>query len=334
MGDRQIDVIVLNKSEIEGLVSYQDVVAAVEAAFTAYGMGETIQPQKEPLFTDGSKHQNLLISMPAFIKSMDVVGVKWASVYENQKPGFPTVGAAVILNDTETGLPIAFLDGLSITNMRTGGHSAVAAKYLARKNSSRVALIGCGAEARTHLSALNEIFSLKTVKVYDIKPKAITAFKQEMSQRFSVDIIPANSVQEAAEGADIICMLTTAAKPIILEPWVPAGCFVTAIMGFYDTDPMLSRKADKWVLGHTLSDTHLFIEDTAGIGEGLTMPLAKEDIYGDMGEIVTGAKPGRQNDQERIVYTHAGMGIHDLAVAKIAYTRAKKQGIGTKIRLV
>ena len=332
MGDRQIDVIVLNKSEIEGLVSYQDVVAAVEAAFTAYGMGETIQPQKEPLFTDGSKHQNLLISMPAFIKSMDVVGVKWASVYENQKPGFPTVGAAVILNDTGTGLPIAFLDGLSITNMRTGGHSAVAAKYLAKKDSSRVALIGCGAEARTHLSALNEVFSLKTVKVYDIKPEAITAFRQEMSQRFSVDIIPAKSVQEAVEGTDIICMLTTAAKPIIFEPWVPAGCFLTTVMGFYDTDPMLSRKADKWVLGHLRSDTHLFVED-ACIGEGLTMPLSKEDIYGDMGEIVTGAKPGRQNDQERIIYSHAGMGIHDLAVAKIAYTRAREQGIGTRIRL-
>ncbi len=333
MSNLQIEVLVLNKTEIERLVSYKDVVEAVEKAFKAYGAGETAQPQKEPLFTDGAKHQNLLIAMPAFISSMDVVGIKWASVYENQKPGFPTVGAAVVLNDTGTGLPIAFMDGLSITNMRTGGHSAVAAKYLAKKNSSKIALIGCGAEARTHLSALNEVFPLKTVKIYDIKPEAMTAFKQEMAPRFSVDIVPAGSAREAVEGADIICMLTTAPKPIVLEPWVPEGCFVSGIMGFYDTDPMLSRKADKWVLGHMQSDTHLFVEDTT-IGGGLTMPLAKDDIYGDMGEIVTGAKPGRQNEHERIVYTHAGMGIHDLAVAKIAYTRAKEQGLGTRISLI
>lgn len=334
MGGLQVEVLVLNKSEIERLVSYQDVVEAVESSYRAYGMGEVEQPQKEALFVDGAKRQNLLIAMPAFIKPMDVVGIKWVSVYDNQKPGFPTIGATVVLNDTETGFPIAFMDGLSVTNMRTGGHSAVAAKYLAKKDSSTVAMIGCGAEARTHLLALNELFPLKTVKIYDIKPEAMAAFKQEMSARFSVDIIPTKSAQEAVEGTDIICMVTTALKPIVLEPWVPTGCFVSGLMGFYDLDPMISKKADKWVLGHWESDTHLFVDDAIHMGDGLTMPLSRDDVYGDMGEIVTGAKPGRHNEQERIVYTHAGMGIHDLAVAKVVYTRAKEQGIGTKVRLI
>lgn len=334
MSGLQVEVLVLSKSEIERLVSYQDVVEAVELSFRAYGMGEVAQPQKDAMFVDGSKRQNLLIAMPAFIKSMDVAGIKWASVYDNQKPGFPTVGATVIINDTETGFPIAFMDGLSITNMRTGGHSAVAAKYLAKKDSSMVAMIGCGAEARTHLPALSEVFSLKTVKVYDIKSEAMAAFKQEMSERFSVDIVPAKSIQEAVEGTDIICMLTTATKPVVFESWIPAGCFVTGLMGFYDLDPMITKKADKWVLGHRESDKHLIVDDAVHMGDGITMHPSIDDVYGDMGEIVTGAKPGRQNEQERIVYTHVGMGTHDIAVAKIAYTRAKEQGIGTRVRLI
>ena len=95
-----------------------------------------------------------------------------------------------------------------------------------------------------------------------------------------------------------------------------------------------TKKADKWVPGHLMSDTHLFADDTLRLGDGLTMPLSADDVYGDMSEIVTGAKPGRQNEQERIVYTHAGTGIHDIAIAKVAYTRAKEQGIGTRVRLI
>jgi ornithine cyclodeaminase/alanine dehydrogenase-like protein (mu-crystallin family) len=272
--------------------------------------------------------------MPAFVRPLNSTGIKWAAVYDNQKPGFPTIGATVILNDVETGSPIAFMDGISITNMRTAGHSAVAAKYLAKKDSSTVALIGCGAEARTHLPALNELFPLKTVKICDIKPEAMVAFKQEMSESFSLDILPTKSVQEAVEGTDIICMLTTSLKPVLFEPWIPAGCFVSGVMGFYDLDAMITKKADKWVLGCRQSDQHLFVEDGLNVGEGIEMKPSMEDVYGDMGEIVTGVKPGRQNKQERIVYVHAGAGTHDVALAKIAYTRAKEQGIGTTVSLI
>jgi len=330
----EVKVLILSKSEIEQLVSYKDVVKAVEASYRAYGMGEVIQPQKDAMYVDGSKHQNFLISMPAFVGTMNIAGLKLASVYDNQKPGYPTIGAIVILNDVETGMPIAFMDGLSITNMRTAGHSAVAAKYLAKKNSSTVSLIGCGAEARTHLAALNELFSLKTIKVFDIRPEAMSAFKREMSERFPVDIVPTNSVSEAVEGSDIICCLTTSPKPVVFEYMVPVGCFVSGLMGFYDLDATITKKADKWVLGHMESDKHLFVEDGLHVGNGIVMRPSMDDVYGDMGEIVTGKKPGRQNDKERIVYCHAGMGSHDLAVAKVAYTRAKEKGIGIEVKLI
>lgn len=334
MKSLEVKVLVLNKAEIERLVSYQDVITAVESAYRAYGQGEVEQPQKETMYVDGARRQNLFLAMPAFIKPTNTAGIKWVCVFDHQKPGYPTVSATVVLNDTETGIPIAFLEGSSITNLRTAGHSTVAAKYLAKKNSSTAAFIGCGAEARTHLPALKEIFPLKTVKIYDIKPEAMTTFQKEMSPRFPVEIIPAKSAQEAVEGVDIICLLTTATKPVVLEPWVPKGCFVTGLMGFYDLDPMLSKKADKWVLGHRESDTHLIVDDAVRLGKGLSMRLSQDDVYADMGEIVTGARPGRENDRERIVYTHMGMGIHDLAVAKIAYTRARERGIGIRVKLI
>lgn len=334
MSELRVEVLVLSKSEIERLVSYKEVLESVELSFKAYGTGELIQPQKDPMYIDGERHKNFLIAAPAFVKSLATAGIKWNCVYGNQKPGFPVIGATVILNDVETGMPIAFMDGISITTMRTAGHSAVAAKYLAKKESSIVALIGCGAEARTHLSALNELFPLKTVKVFDIRPEAMGAFKQEMYERFSVDIVPTKSIQEAVTGTDIVCVLTTSPKPVVFEQWIPSGCFVSGIMGFYDLDPMITKKADKWVLGHRESDKHLFVGDGLHLGDGITMQPSMDDVYGDMGEITTGAKPGRQNNQERNVYTHAGMGSHDVAVAMVAYRKAKEKGVGTTVRLI
>ncbi|MBI4322264.1 MAG: hypothetical protein HY675_27540 [Chloroflexi bacterium] len=326
-----VEVLFLTKSQIEELISFQEVVEAVELAFRAVGEKNVIMPQKFQMFTDPPKNYNFLIPMPTYVKSIGVAGLKWASLYFDQQPGLPTVWAVVILNDPVTGLPYAIMDGTSVTNMRTGGHAAVAAKYLSKSDSTSIAVIGCGAEGRTHLRAMKAVRpSLKRAQLFDINAGAMAGYAEEMGQKLDLEFVQTGSPQEAVKGVDIVVMTTSAQKPIVMHDWIEPGCFVAGSYAFYDLDPMLSKTADKWVLGCRESDYTLIL---ANPKKRLVMELSKEDVYADMGEIVVGDKPGRENEQERIVYTHLGMGALDIAVAARAYEKARAQGIGRVLRL-
>ena len=331
--DLPVEVLILNAKEIAACLTYKDVVEAQDASWKAYGNGEFQMQLVPPACIGPAKDGNWFKGHPSYLTKMGpkgklgTFGEKWGALFQTPMSGMPRIwGAVVILNQGDNGQPFAILEGTSITNIRTGAHSAVAAKYLAKKGSHTLAMIGCGAEARTHLGVYNEIFPLKAVKVFDIKPEAMEKFTKEMSDLFRLKVIPTSSAKEAVEGTDIILLVTTALKPVLMEPWIPAGSFVSSVLSFRDLDPVLSTKADKWVIGWPPHD------------EGFLRHLGFNDefishIYADMGEIATGKKPGRQNDRERIVYTHMGAGIHDIALGIVAYNNAVKRGMGTKIRL-
>jgi ornithine cyclodeaminase/alanine dehydrogenase-like protein (mu-crystallin family) len=305
---------------------------AVELAYKTDGEGQLVQPPKEAMWMDDDK-LNFMIAMPAYLKTTNIAGAKWCSLYWNQQPSLPACVAIIILTDPATGLPYAIMDGLAITNLRTaGGHAVIAAKYLAKKDSKVLALIGCGAEARTGLWAFADMFSLDVAKIYDINPEAMNAFEEQMGTQFPVKVQPAASIQDAVDGADIILMVTSAQEPIVFEPWIPQGCFVAGLYAFFDLDPELSKKADKWVIGSKMSDGHRIVERTQ-FGKKTTK-LSWDDVHADMSEVVTGKKPGRENGKERIIYTHLGMGAHDIALAKIAYDKAKEAGVGTRVKII
>ncbi|MBI4322266.1 MAG: hypothetical protein HY675_27550 [Chloroflexi bacterium] len=326
-----VEVILITKSQVEGLLSFPEVVEAVELAFRSVGEKTCIMPQKFPMFVDPPKNLNFLIAMPAYLRPLNIAGCKWCNLYFDQQPGIPTLWGLVILNDPLTGLPVALVDGTSVTNMRTAGHAAVAAKYLSKADSSTVAILGCGAEGRTHLQAMKAVRpSLKRVQLCDIRDEAMDSFIEDVRPRVDAEFVKTASPREAVRGTDIVCMTTTSNTPIVMHDWIEPGCFVAGAYSFNDLDPMLSKTADKWVLGSIESDEHRIIDHP---GRPLSMPVSKSDVYGDMGQIVTGQKPGRQNDEERIVYTHLGMGPLDVAVAARAYEKAKARGIGETLRL-
>ena len=334
MKELSVDVLTLNKEEVESLITQKDVLDAVELAYKTDGEGQLVQPPKEPMWMDDNK-MNFIIAMPAYLKTTNIAGAKWAAQYWDQQPNFPAITGLIILNDHKTGIPYAIMDGTTLTKLRTaGGHAVVAAKYLAKKDSKVIAIIGCGAEARAGLLAFADMFSLETAKIYDINPEAMTSFKEEMTQQVSMEVQPMASVKEAVDGTDIILMVTSAneQEPLVFESWVPQGCFVAGLTAFFDLDAKLSKKADKWVIGSRISDGHRIVERTE-FGKK-TLKLSWDDVYADMGEIVTGKMPGRENERERIIYTHLGMGAHDIALAKIAYDKAKKAGIGTMVKII
>lgn len=327
------DILILSDSELKRLLLPKDGIFAAEQAYKAIGEGQVTQLHFPiPINEDRS---NILNSLPTHIKSLKLAGIKFGGVYNKRQPGdnLPTIGGDVIvLTNPETGLPYAILFGVTITNMRTaGGHAVVAAKYLAKKNSKTLAIIGCGAEARTGFRSFSQAFPLEFVKIFDIKQEAMHRFIEDMSGDFQGKIIATKSAEEAVKGVDMVLSVTTSRIPVIMEPWIEKGCFVAGMLGFCDIDPLLSQKADKWILGIHEDDRRAIIYGNPGMSPLSASPVSEKNVFADMGEVVTGKKVGRENDHERIIYTHMGSGTHDLILCDIAYKRAIEKGLGTKV---
>ena len=321
-----VNIRLITKEQVESLVTPVEVVDAVVDCFRALGEGKLVHPAKDPLWTNEAR-TNMLLAMPAYRRDIRVAGVKWVSMYEDQKPGVPSSwGNLLILNDGETGVPYAVMDATAITTMRTaGGHGVAAARYLARKDSKTLAVIGCGEEGQAGIrSFLDNFPGLEELRLCDLNPERI----REVQARFGARarVVPCENARAAVEEADIVLLVTTSRKPLVKAEWLPRGCFVAGLYAFHDLDPEVSRRADKWVLGNRTSDIHFVIQDPLFADYGLKY----EDVYADLGEIVAGRKPGRRRENEIILFSHMGMGSLDLAVGQLVYRRAVEQGIGTE----
>jgi len=324
----ELKVRILARREVRQLLEVKDVINTVEDTFLELGKGKVFHPVKEPMWLNEAK-TNMLLAMPAFIQDKKLAGVKWVSMFKDQKPGFPTcAGTLLVLSSSENGQPYAILEATDITTMRTaGGHGAVAAKYLAKKDSKTLAVIGCGEEAKAGIDALLTLFSLKEIKVFDINNIAMQRLKDYLGKR--ADVVFAQTSEEAVKNADIVLIVTTSRKPVVMFEWLAKGCTVLGLYSFYDLDPSCSKKADKWVLGSKKTDNHQIVFDPLLKKFNLSM----DDVYADLGEIVCGAEKGRENNDEIIVYTCLGMGALDTAVGETIYRRAIEKRVGTVIDL-
>ena len=322
----ELKIRVLARREVKQLVNVKDVLEVVEETFQALGEGKIFHPVKEPMWLN-EKRTNMILAMPALVQSKKLAGVKWVSMLKDQMPGYPTCGGTLLtLSNTDNGQPYAILEATDITTMRTaGGHGAIAAKYLAKKDSKNLTIIGCGEEAKAGIDGLLSLFALEEIQVFDLNPLAMQAFKDYVGDRAKV--IFANDAKSAVENADILLMVTTARKPVVMFEWIPRGCTVLGLYSFYDLDPTCSKKADKWVLGSKYTDNHQIVFDPLLEEHKLSM----DDVYADLAEIVTGKAAARESDDEIIVFTCLGMGALDTAVGEVIYRRAVEQDVGTVI---
>ncbi|HEA65506.1 MAG TPA: ornithine cyclodeaminase family protein [Desulfobacterales bacterium] len=325
-----MNILYLKRSEVESLITQRDVISMCEKVFKTFEEGASLQechliyfkpgydPFKEPI-TDA------LIVKPVYSKSLNIAGGKNVFYFlANAEKGLPINPQLTYLSDVETGAFLAVMRGDIITQLRTSGNSAVAAKYLARRDSSSIAIIGCGAQGKGHLLAMRELFNIKDIRIYDIRKEAMGKYIDEMGERLNVDIKASDNPKDAVQGADIVCMVTTAAKPLVFEEWIERGCFVSAVHAFSDFDVKFTKKADKFLIGERKSDVNYLSSKFKEFSES--------DVYGAIGEIILGKKPGRTNDDERTLFVHPGVvGTTDLALASIAYERAKEEGVGINL---
>lgn len=319
-------VLYLSRKDVETVgLGMSEIIAALDKMFKEKGEGRVEMPPKPGIHT---RPDAFIHAMPAYIPSIGAAGMKWVSGYpENQKKGLPYITGLLILNDAETGIPIAIMDCTWITAMRTGAATAVAAKYLARKNSSTVGIIACGVQGSSNLEALACLFKLTKVKAYDLYPEVSERFAIEMGQKLQIEIEIVKEPRQAVVDLDMVVTSGPILKnptPVIEAGWLAEGSFASPV----DFDSFWQRsaleQADKLV---TDDISQMAYYRRAGyFGE-------TPEPYADLGEIAAGKKPGRESDSERTIAINLGLALDDIATAPLIYKLAKKKSVGTVLPL-
>lgn len=319
-------IMYLSRSDVEAVgMGMAEIIAALEAMFMEKGHGRVEMPPKPGIhpLPDAFIH-----AMPAYIPSLRSAGMKWVSGYpQNQVKGLPYITGLLILNDPETGIPIAVMDCAWITAMRTGAATAVAAKYLARSDSSSVGILACGVQGRSNLEALSCLFRIDTVRAYDTSEGVAEHFAADMSARLGISIEVVATPRAAVEGMDMVVTsgpILKQPQPAIEAGWLEPGGFGSLV------------DFDSYWQGAALAEVDkLATDDVAQMDYYRSVGYFQQTPtpYADLGEIVAGLKPGRERDDERILAVNLGIALDDMAVAPLIYERACQQGVGTRLPL-
>jgi ornithine cyclodeaminase/alanine dehydrogenase len=304
-----------------------EIVEALEKGFNEMGHGRVEMPPK-PGIHPGEGGNNFIHAMPAYIPAMKSAGVKWVSGYPgNQAKGLPYIAGLLILNDTDTGMPLVVMDCAWITAMRTGAASAVSAKYLARPESSTIGILACGVQGHTNLEAMNVLFPLKKVMAYD--PSRDNSKRlAEFGQKLGLEVEIVDDPRKSVTGCDIV----VTSGPILKVPhatiqagWMDKGTFASLVdFDSYYTREAL-KEADKWTTDHI--GQYNYYKDVSGYFQNCP------EMYAELGELVTGKKKGRENEEEKTFTANLGLAMDDMAVAPLIYKLAVEKKIGTWLSL-
>jgi ornithine cyclodeaminase/alanine dehydrogenase-like protein (mu-crystallin family) len=320
------EILYLSHSEVASAgLGMAEIISVLEFMFREKGEGRVEMPPKIGIHTmpDAFIH-----AMPASIPVQKAAGMKWVGGYpSNSELGLPYITGLLILNDPQTGVPVALMDCTWITAQRTGAATAVAAKYLARPESGTVGILGCGVQGRSNLEALKVLFPLKKVYAYDQHADRTVGYAQEMSRRHGIEVIPVNDPKQAVVASEIV----VTAGPILRLPhatiqpgWLSEGAFASLVDFDSYWHPSALHEVDKFC-----TDDVPQLHHYRDIGYFQDIPA----IHADLGELVTGRKAGRQTPSERTIACNLGLALEDIAVAPLIYERALEKGIGTWLPL-
>jgi ornithine cyclodeaminase/alanine dehydrogenase-like protein (mu-crystallin family) len=308
-------------------LSMAETIPIVEESFRAHGIGQFESPPKPGVHPQPNA---FIHAMPAYLPKLNAAGLKWISSFSaNVHRGLPTVMGLMILNDVQTGQPIAIMDAGWLTAMRTAAASAVAAKFLARKDSEIVGIVGAGSQGYAHALAMPKVLAnMKILQICDVNrdmlDRSATALEEKLP---GIRINPVESAQKAIENADVVVTATSKlTRPIFSRQWIQPGALVL---------PVHTRGWDKDT-PHTMDKFVVDFWDqfkNAQEQEGGYYP-SLPDLYAELGEIVAGKKPGREDETECIMDHNYGMAIHDVAMASTIFSRAKEKGLGVVLPLM
>lgn len=324
------EVLWLSEEDVASLLSMDEAVVAVEGAFRLQGQGKAQMPTK--IYLEFVPFGGDLRAMPAYLREpVTAAGVKIVnSNANNPAKGLPAVAGIMAYVDPQTGLPLGLFGAGNMTAIRTGAAGGIAAKYLARKNSKVVGLVGCGRQAATQLEALTHFFKIERALVWGKTRPEIDTFCR-LSAGLNIPFVPCSDPKAACD-ADIIVTTTPVKKPIVKASWVKPGTHINAIgadaPGKQELETALLSKArvvvDEW---HQASHA----------GE-INVPFTKKKftkakLAAELGQVVTGKRKGRTSDRDITIFDSTGLAIQDVAVAKVIFEKAVKLNKGQVLKL-
>lgn len=325
-----MELIVLGERDVYELLSVAECIAVMEEAFRTVAAGRFAQPQRLIAWLPDGR--GAIGSMPAYLGDPDALAVKAIAVFpENRAAGLESHQGSVLLHETATGRPLAVIHAGAVTATRTAAVSALAARILSRPQAKRLALLGSGTQARTHLEAMRAIRPIDHVRVWSRTPDHARTFARKESARHEISIEAASSARDAIRGCDIVCTVTAATAPVLEGAWLEAGMHVSAagssVPPFRELDAEAVKRA------------RLFVDNRDCVlneADDLRVPIAegtitREHILGDLGELVTQRLPGRTSPDDITLFKSVGMAIEDAASARELFARAQTRGRGARV---
>ena len=274
------------------------------------------------------------IFMPSYMKPTGMIGIKTATMFEaNRTKGIPYIQGMVSLFDGQTGAPVAVLDGMTITALRTGAASGYATRLLAREDASICTIFGAGAQARTQLEAICTVRDIKKTFVFDVCTEAAQRFSEEMAAALNVEIVLATSPAEAVREADVICCSTPSTVPLFDDADLKSGVHINAV-GSYK--PHMQEVPEATVLRSKLYVDHResALEETGDLIIPIQKGLMTEShIIAELGEVATGRAPRRTSSTDITLFKSVGVAVQDLAAAAMIFKKAEALNIGSVAEL-
>jgi ornithine cyclodeaminase/alanine dehydrogenase-like protein (mu-crystallin family) len=319
-------ILFISRDEIELMdIGSSEIMEWVEDAFREKYFRKVEIPPKPGIHPSST---TFIHAMPAYVQKFNAAGIKWISGSAlNPLKGLPYLAGLIILNDPETGLPISVMDASWITAKRTAAVTAISAKYLARKDSETLSIIGCGVQGKSHLEFISLVLAgLKRVKIYDTVAEKVLEYERFVKTNFGLEVFKSQSPREAVQDSDLIVTATPIYKnpsPVGRIEWVKDGSLLAPLEFDSYWSPETFYKVDK-----------LFTDDIEQLKYYRTIghfPLLK-NVDGELCELVVGKVEGRVNDSEKILALNLGLAITDIVVAKKVYEKALAKGLGVLLK--
>ncbi|MCW4036640.1 MAG: ornithine cyclodeaminase family protein [Candidatus Bathyarchaeota archaeon] len=313
----------ISDDDVAQLIAMGEAIEAVEKAFGEYAKGSVRMPPRSTIMLE--KHGGSVSLMPSYLEEANALATKIISIYPgNPEKGLPTTAAWIVVNDPETGMIEALLDGTYLTAVRTGAVTGVAARYLAPEGSRVAAIMGCGVQGRTQAWAVAEMCELETIRVFDVSEESMRRFAEEMGPKLGVEVVPSKSGEEAVRDADVVVTATTSREPVLRREWLGEKVHVSAIGSFYPDYRELDTETVKEA--KVVVDSLEAIMEEAGdilipIEEGA---ITEEHIYAELGELVLGRKMGRTDEDRLTVFKSVGLAIQDSSVASLVLKKHRE----------
>lgn len=321
--------LLLNKEEVSRLICMKEVIPAVEAAYKAFSSNQVLQPGY--IGIDLPPPRGEIDFKLSYCGSNELISMKASSggFANNLKDhGVPSGMGTILLFDARCCALLCVMEGSLITGLRTGAAGAVSVKALARKNSRKITSIGTGNQARMQIRAISEVMKIEEIHAWNNTPETLSRYKADIEGEFGIPVAMAKSKREAVEQADILITTTRGKGSLVQADWIKPGTHIVAIgtdqRGKQELGPEIFRNAK--IVTDSLTQCVEKGETWHPLNKKI---IARDDIHGELGEVLLGRIPGRENDEEVTIFDSTGMAIQDNITSEKIYRNAIASETGT-----